>query len=79
MCVFMLLMNVIFILMVEILRLDGMVFCIVIVILLYYFLLMLLMWMCIEVVNMYQVLIKVFIIYLFYFILKRCFVVWGEV
>lgn len=53
MCVFMLLMNVIFILMVEILRLDGMVFCIVIVILLYYFLLMLLMWMCIEVVNMY--------------------------
>lgn len=51
--------------------------CIIVTILIHYFLLTTLAWMCVEALNMYQLLVTVFNIYHSRFMLKRVLAAWG--
>lgn len=51
--------------------------CIIVAILIHYFLLTTLAWMCVEAINMYQMLVTVFNIYHSRFMLKRVLAAWG--
>ncbi|GFX53538.1 adhesion G-protein coupled receptor G4 [Trichonephila clavipes] len=51
--------------------------CAVIGLLLHYFVLTSLSWMCVEAINMYQLLVHVFASSETHFMLKRCFFAWG--
>ncbi|XP_076337719.1 uncharacterized protein LOC143239936 isoform X2 [Tachypleus tridentatus] len=57
--------------------LAGVDVCVVVAILIHYFLLTSLAWMCVEAVNMYQMLIQVFASTETHFLAKRCFLAWG--
>ncbi|KAG1674164.1 Adhesion G-protein coupled receptor G6 [Nymphon striatum] len=51
--------------------------CFIVSILLHYFLLTSLCWMCVEAINMYKLLVRVFTFSEPHFILKRCVAAWG--
>ncbi|CAM1327799.1 Uncharacterised protein g9589 [Pycnogonum litorale] len=51
--------------------------CLAVAVLLHYFLLTSLCWMCVEAINMYKLLVRVFTFSEPHFMLKRCFAAWG--
>ncbi|XP_064632219.1 uncharacterized protein LOC135490733 isoform X2 [Lineus longissimus] len=76
-CVAMLLLNICFLLAAHKATLVYNPICIIFSVLLHYFLLTTMMWMCVEAVNMYQMLVTVFKSYEANFIVKRCLAAWG--
>ncbi|XP_022253082.1 adhesion G protein-coupled receptor L4-like [Limulus polyphemus] len=77
-CVSMLLMNTAFLVgSQQGMGVAGVDVCVVVAILIHYFLLTSLAWMCVEAVNMYQMLIHVFASTETHFLAKRCFLAWG--
>ncbi|XP_022246737.1 adhesion G protein-coupled receptor E1-like isoform X2 [Limulus polyphemus] len=55
----------------------GVDICVIVAVLIHYFLLTSLAWMCVEAINMYQMVIHVFASTETRFVLKRCFLAWG--
>ncbi|XP_071042513.1 uncharacterized protein [Parasteatoda tepidariorum] len=77
-CISMLMMNTVFVLGSQ--RgsiLGGIDVCVTVAILIHYFLLATLTWMCVEAINMYQLLIHVFATSESHFMLKRSVLAWG--
>ncbi|XP_054720828.1 uncharacterized protein LOC129230455 [Uloborus diversus] len=77
-CISMLLMNLVFVIGSQRGRaLGGVDVCVSVAVLVHYFLLSTLAWMCVEAVNMYQLLVHVFASSESHFMLKRAILAWG--
>ncbi|XP_076367674.1 uncharacterized protein LOC143255622 isoform X2 [Tachypleus tridentatus] len=74
-CVSMLLMNIAFLIGSQ--QRSSVHVCVIVAIFIHYFLLTSLAWMCVEAINMYQMLIHVFASTETRFLLKRCLIAWG--